>query len=376
MTGKRTLMTDSTSKPFTRSPYIAASAARRRYRNLTIAGLAALAIIISILTPTGPASAHGGDSHVAIAGSPDGPDSGFGELAIKTPNLTPDQFLKWDKARTDGAVPALQTPGHVPPRRDPGAKVIAPGRGPGSKVIAPGSKTAYSSFGEANQLGQQAQLGAGSVLVGNAGGLGAGSDCFVNFDEKSVLNILPHHAQATFVEWPHWLKECAGNQGNIAIEPKDINHYHLGYEDLQISFCTDIGNFGRHTEPRPVNPTDDELLDWYYTPCTEIDPVAETRSAIQPHGPGYTTSIFAYESFGGKLPMTLDSIQIVSGTSEICWLPAGEWVVGQGGGSPWQCMELGTGYWNMSGIADNVMEVRVTAVTANNVIDNVAADIL
>lgn len=396
----------------TSNSYTAARVARQKRRNWAIAAMAGLAAAITVLSPPAAASAHG-DERVSPVSTT------VGELApIEATGYTADQFLKWDRARTDASVPSLQTPPATPSK--PGAKFVgpkqlAPTTAPTTtptttpttpsttapaKVLADGrtsfrTTTTSQTQAVAGDLVMAEQPGSGDIaigggtsggpavggsdkVIGNQGTVGSPSDCHIDFNEKSVLNILPDHAQATFVLWPFWLEECNGTpEGNITVRPMEANHYHLGYEDLQISFCSDIGNFGRHTEPRPVNPTDEELLDWYHTPCTEIDPVAETRSAIQPHSPGYTTEIFAYESFGDKLPMTLNSIQIVSGTSEICHLGTGDWIAQEPGDeSPWQCMELGPGHWNMSGIADDVIEVRVTALTANNVIDNIAADIL
>ena len=217
----------------------------------------------------------------------------------------------------------------------------------------------------------------GKILTGRPALPGLGSECFVDFNDKSILNILPNHAQATFVEWPFWNQYCGyGDEGNISVQPLEYSHYHLGYEDPQIDFCADIGNFGRHSEPKPANATDGEILDWYSTPCTEIDPVAETRSSIQPHSVGAVTRIFTYESLGPHLPFSLNEIEIVSGSSELCYLPDGVIKAAGPGGSPWTCLELDPGYYDLSGFANDVIEVRVTALTPNNAIDNIGADIL
>ena len=351
---------------------------RRRRRNWAIAGLAGLAATISVLSPAGAASAHSEEKLGAIASTTTttiatSSTSTVDQFAsTKTTFDDGEQFLAWDQARTAPArIPALQTPPTTPDR--PGRLASADG-----KQIAAGPSTTVTpgEFAIADGGNDNGDLVGPGGVVATPGPVGSFNDCHIDFNEKSVLQILPNHAHATFVEWPFWLEECAGGQGNITVRPMDVNHYHLGYEDLQISFCTDIGNFGRHTEPRPVNPTDEELLDWYNSPCNEIDPVAETRSDIQPHGPGYTTEIFAYESFGDKLPMTLNSIQIVSGQSEICYLGTGDWIASEPGQSPWQCLTLGAGHWNLSEIADDVIGVRVIALTNDNRIDNIAADIL
>jgi hypothetical protein len=154
------------------------------------------------------------------------------------------------------------------------------------------------------------------------------------------------------------------------------NHYHLGYEDPKIGLCLSLGTFGRHDEALPANPTDEELIDWVSSPCTEIDPVTEPRSAIQPHSAGYSTQIFVYDDGGEHLRFELSELQIVSGTSDVCHLPSGPWEAAEPGGSPWSCIELDAGYYDLSNIVDDAVEVRIEALSPNNEIDNIAVDVL
>lgn len=45
------------------------------------------------------------------------------------------------------------------------------------------------------------------------------------------------------------------------------------------------------------------------------------------------------------------------------------------GGSPWQCFELGVGYWGLEALVDNAIEVRVTYLTAGE-LNNIGIDLL
>jgi hypothetical protein len=154
----------------------------------------------------------------------------------------------------------------------------------------------------------------------------------------------------------------------------DESHYHLGYDDPRIGMCWDIGEFGRHEEPLPDNYTDEEFNDWLLTPCEPIDPVAETRSGITPHDEGSTIQIFLYDLEELRRPFTLNQIHVVNGSAQLCYKKAGEWEAALPGGSPgWYCLDnLGAGWWDLSGITNNIVEVHITSAGNSNItIDDV-----
>ncbi len=217
------------------------------------------------------------------------------------------------------------------------------------------------------------------LTVGPGPAASVDADCFVDFDDDLVLQYtIPNAAEDTFMT-NHWYQSCAGGSSYpaIAVEYLDYWHLHLGYEDPKVGPCSgDMTDWGRKSEPMPA---DDDLADWTFLPCvTDIDPVTEPRSGISPHWPGHRTKVFAYEGHTDTeyLPFRMETLQVVDGEVEVCHLPPGPIVaMNGGGGSPWQCVTVGEGYWNMSNLVDSAIEVRIEFLSYA-MIDNIGIDLL
>ncbi len=225
-----------------------------------------------------------------------------------------------------------------------------PGRGPGGiKVVEPEDDFQFEA-----RLIEPAK-----VLTNGGARPGFISNCFVDFNEDAVLQVLPYQAIHTVVEWPFWNEYCAG-QPNIAIavEPIGASHYHLNYVDKDLRWCTDLGTFGR-----PQDPAD------FSSPCDAIDPLSEPREAIQPHQTNYGVRVYAYHTqTKERLQFTMNQLRIVSGDSEVCfvrtdlpWIAAGP--TDQPAG---YCGDLGVGNWDVSATVTDAYEVRIYSRSPNN----------
>jgi hypothetical protein len=97
----------------------------------------------------------------------------------------------------------------------------------------------------------------------------AGTECHVGFDNPESLAAIPNAAQDSFAWAPHYFEPC--RTGFIRFEPLNHGHYHLGYEDPNIT-CVDIDNdwrFGRMVDGE----------------CIALeDPTQEARSIGAHHG--------------------------------------------------------------------------------------------
>lgn len=185
------------------------------------------------------------------------------------------------------------------------------------------------------------------------------SNCFVDFNEDAVLQILPYQAIHTVVEWPYWGEYCEGLPDiAMTVKPIGAEHYHLNYVDKDLRWCSDLGTFGRPIDPENVGSS-----------CSEIDPLSEPREAIQPHQLGYGVRVYAYNTdTGDRVPFTMNQIRVVSGTSEICfvrtdlpWIAAGP--TDQPAG---YCGELGVGNWDVSATVTDAYEVRIYSRSPDN----------
>ena len=230
----------------------------------------------------------------------------------------------------------------------------------------------------AGRTGRTPIGGAGKIAVGG-GVVGANADCFVDFDDYLALEwTIPNAAENTFMT-NHWYQGCVDGAyyPAVAVEFMDYGHFHLGYEDPKVGPCSgDFNDWGRKADPAPSD--SDDIAAWAVLPCvSDIDPVTEPRSGIANHLPGHRARIFAYEGHTDTeyLPFQLSSLEVIGDDVEICHLPPGPIVVANGGGSPWQCVTVGEGHWNLSNHVPSAIEVRIEYL-GHGELDNVAIDLL
>lgn len=203
--------------------------------------------------------------------------------------------------------------------------------------------------------------------IGQAKGLAAGpgtkpgfiSNCSVDFNDDTVLQFLPYQAIHAVVEWPYWNQYCDGLPDiAISIEPIGAEHYHINYEDHDLRFCLDLGTFGR-----PVEASDP------LSACSEIDPLAEPREAIQPHSVGYAVRVYARNvATGERVPFTMNQLRIVSGNSEVCFVRTDlPWITAAPTDQPaGYCGDLGFGNWDVSATVTDAYEVRIYSRSPDN----------
>ncbi len=185
------------------------------------------------------------------------------------------------------------------------------------------------------------------------------SNCYVDFNDDTVLQFLPFQAIHTVVEWPYWNQYCEGLPDiAISIEPIGMEHYHINYNDDDLRFCPDLGTFGRPLDPS--NPV---------SACSEIDPLAEPREAIQPHLEGYGVRVFARNvATGERIPFTMNQIRVVSGSSELCFVRTDlPWITSAPTDQPaGYCGDLEVGNWDISATVTDAYEVRVYSRSPDN----------
>ncbi|MEM9565667.1 MAG: hypothetical protein AAGA93_23800, partial [Actinomycetota bacterium] len=236
-------------------------------------------------------------------------------------------------------------------------------------------------FGTVDRIVERLARPGKGLTVGPAPVASVAVDCFVDFDDDLVLQYtIPNAAEDTFMT-NHWYQSCAGGSSYpaVAVEYMEYGHFHLGYEDPKVGPCSgDTTDWGRKSEPAPAD--SDDLAAWTVLPCvSDIDPVTEPRSGISPHWPGHRAKVFAYEGHTDTeyLPFRMETLQVVDGEVEVCHLPPGPIIVmgGAGAGSPWQCVTVGEGYWNMGNLVDSAIEVRIEFLTYG-MIDNIGVDLL
>ncbi len=328
------------------TPTTGATTARgfRPFRSIIAVVLAVLAAGLGVVASAGAAGAHGGHGAASAEARPErasalaGPTTTTGPIA--------KEYVAVDQQVVEPGIVAWGEPGLTIGRTDRG-------------TIRPGGP---------------------AVLVGKGATInGADADCFVDFDDDLVLEYtIPNAAENTFMT-NHWYQGCFDGSyyPAMAVEFMDYGHLHLGYEDDRVGPCSgDFDDWGRKADPAPSDPA--AVGAWAVEPCvSDIDPVTEPRSGIANHLPGHRTRIFAYEGHTDTeyLPFQLHSLQVVRGNVEVCHLPPGPIVVANGGGSPWQCFQLGEGYWDLSSHVPSAIEVRVEFLD-NGEIDNVAIDLL
>lgn len=307
---------------------------------------AALAVgtIASLLGGAGPASAHAGHT----AGSTDRTatvEATTTTLATGTTVTTPN-----------GAIGELATD---------------------TKVVDPGADDALVA--ELAAVIERGPETTGFGFVSGARGVaGLETDCLVDFDDDLVLQYsIPNAAEDTFMNAP-WYQACSDLHyyPAVAVKPMEYGHFHLGYEDPRIGPCAgDTTDWGRHTDPAP-DVDDPAWTEWFLEPCaSDIDPVTEPRSGIMRHLPGHRAQIYAYDG-DGHLPFRLTKLEVVGGEVEVCHLPPGAWEAAGPGGSPWQCLTLDDGYWNLSNHVDNAIEVRIEFLDPGVLVDNIGVDLL
>lgn len=214
------------------------------------------------------------------------------------------------------------------------------------------------------------------VLVGGRGRTGAPDvDCFVDFDDDLVIQTyMADGAEDTFYD-SHWYQKCFDDYyPAVAVKHTSYGHFHLGYEDERIGPCSGVQtDWGRKADPFPSD--DDDITEWVLAPCvSDIDPVTEPRSGISPHLPGEQARILAYDG-GGYLPFQLRTLKVVSGEVEVCGLPTGPFEAAAPGNGPWQCTTLDVGYYELSNVVPEAIEVRIEFLT-NGQIDNIGVDLL
>lgn len=199
---------------------------------------------------------------------------------------------------------------------------------------------------EARSIGSGDSLTVGGVKPGFI------SNCFVDFNNVAVLQILPYQAIHTTVEWPYWNQYCDGPADTaIAVHPIGAEHYHINYVDDELRLCPDLGTFGRPLDPSNVA-----------SPCTEIDPLSEPRESIQPHQINYAIRVFAYDTVTKeRVPFTMNQLRILSGTSEVCFVRTDlPWIAAAPTDQPaGYCGELGVGNWDVSASVTDAYEVRI-----------------
>lgn len=204
----------------------------------------------------------------------------------------------------------------------------------------------------------------GLTIGGQAGG--PANDCFVDFNDDSVLGILPNNAIDTFVYWPFWVQSCSAANEAITIEPIGAeSHYHLGYEDPDISWCNDLGTFGRMQDPA------DPLTD-----CDPIDPVTEPRNGLHTHYVNWGVRVLAHESVPGpdpRLQFDMNQIRVLSGEVEVCFVRTDlPWITSEATDqASGYCGHLTPGSWDVSASVTDAYEVRIWARMPNTVITDI-----
>lgn len=205
---------------------------------------------------------------------------------------------------------------------------------------------------------------------------GLSADCFVDFENEAVLTYSIIDSAHDSVMRSPWYESCfdATIYPAMAIKPTVFGHLHLPYTDTRIGPCEwDLTHWGRKANHDP-GVDDPGYVDWLLEPCTEeIDPTTEPRNGIKPHEPGEIVRVYLYDD-DGKVPFAMKTLEVVEGDVEVCHLPPGPHKTIDPTGSPWQCLELGVGYWGLSNIIDNAIEVRINFLTYGEV-NNIGLDI-
>lgn len=206
---------------------------------------------------------------------------------------------------------------------------------------------------------------------------GISADCFVDFEDELVLEWTILDSAADTIMRTPWYQKCQDGPIYPAIAVKWTygGHFHLGYTDTRIGPCEwDLTDWGRKSTPSP-HYEDPDYADWMFEPCVEeIDPTTEPRNGIRPHEPGEVVQVYAYDD-EDHLPFSLKTLQVVEGEVEVCHLPPGPHEAAGPGGSPWECFELGVGYWGLEALVDNAIEVRIEYLTAGE-LNNIGIDLL
>jgi hypothetical protein len=190
------------------------------------------------------------------------------------------------------------------------------------------------------------------------------TQCLVDFSDYDALNLLTYapdgwspYGETTFTFVPWWFQDCQGLGGAtvrpIAEEGESLDglHFHLSYEDPNITACFSFTDWGIMQEDGT---------------CVDFDPREKGRR-LSPHDAAHKIEIYLWNgSF--KTPFALESLKVMSNSAiRLCYKPLqeddGEWETAQPGESLpgiWLCWnELGTGNWALGAYASNVTEVRI-----------------
>lgn len=193
--------------------------------------------------------------------------------------------------------------------------------------------------------------------------LNNGNDCFVDFNDQTVLQYLPDHAINTFVSNPFWIQQCDAPDEAMRIRPVGtISHFHLNYEDPAVGWCNDLGTTGRHIDGSAG--------------CDSIDPVTEPRSGAQMHQTGLGVRLYAYQYGPGpdpRLQFNLNQIRVLSGEFEICFVQSdGPWITAEPTDQhAGYCGTVGAGNWDLSAAVVDAYEVRIYSLTHDAVFTDV-----
>jgi hypothetical protein len=107
----------------------------------------------------------------------------------------------------------------------------------------------------------------------------------------------------------------------------------------------------------------------------DIDPLTEPRRGLIPHTAGEVAQILAHDG-DGHLPFPLRRLKVTSGQDEVCHFPPGPWEAAEPGGSPFQCLTLGQGNWDLSNHVEEAVEVRIEFLANHTEIDDIGIDLL
>jgi hypothetical protein len=190
-----------------------------------------------------------------------------------------------------------------------------------------------------------------------------GTQCLVDFSDYDALNLLTYapegwtpYGETTFTFSPWWFQDCPG-LGGATIRPisegetSDWLHYHLTYEDPDITACFSFSDWG--------------ILQDDGT-CEDFDPRDKGRS-LSPHDAQHKIEIYVWDGYIRR-PFALESLKVLSSSAiRLCYKPLqeddGEWEAAEPGGNLpgiWLCWNaLGTGNWALGTYASNVTEVRI-----------------
>jgi hypothetical protein len=241
-----------------------------------------------------------------------------------------------------------------------GPTYVVPGapRTPGAPMVLDGRRLRPATAAELVRLRGRAQSG-------------YPYECDVDFDDDAAIAAVGG-AKDTFVYSPWWNQICTDSY--VRVSPTNINHFHLLYEDPDVTNCQNADNdYGTALFDMARGAQE----------CEPIDPVTEPRS--------YAHSMFAadiltigridvYGSDYSPRPFTFERITIVNAPLRVCFrlAPDGPWEAaeppGPGDHPAQYCWaSLGAGTWDLSDFTAGSIAVTVTSDgdgSANYAIDD------